>query len=301
MAFKLATTGTIGLVATGFLDTDGITVVPISATNPLPGSPTGGDASVTDISTKLASNATIGLVALGYLGNDGKTIVPISAANPVPTSGGGSSGIEVTDGTHDFTGITKLLINGGTVSNPAAGEAEITVGSVDPYAWIALTFSSHSTTYGADFLVSDQTFTIADGDWLETEGALDSVGNGSSNSSQNGVGWLVGDSVGFVSFLDQNANRVLGQLTGGSLNIITYGSSGLQQGGGNWALTHSLSVQTSKATTGTCQCAYGGLGAGAQLGHMVAQEMAGTGRVVLWCNGVVPVPLWARARVIKAT
>lgn len=193
--------------------------------------------------------------------------------------------------------------DGGTLYKATGAEIEAFAGGgggVD--AWTALTFSGHSTTYGTEFLVSDQTFTVADGDRMEAEGALDSVGNGASNSGQNGIGWLVGDSLGLLSFLDQNANRSLGQLTGGSFNVLTYTGSGLQQGGGAWALTHSLAVQTSKVSTGTCECAYGGAGAGAQAGYMVGQEMAGTARVLLWCRAGTPqpYPLWVRGRLRKA-
>lgn len=40
---------------------------------------------------------------------------------------GTAGSLEVTDGTNDFTDITKILISGGVVSQPTAGEAEITI------------------------------------------------------------------------------------------------------------------------------------------------------------------------------
>lgn len=51
---------------------------------------------------------------------------------PAGSGGGGSGTIEVSDGTNDFTGITKIIVNGAVVGNPASGTATITLPTVTP-------------------------------------------------------------------------------------------------------------------------------------------------------------------------
>lgn len=198
-------------------------------------------------------------------------------------------------------GSTLLKATGAEVKAYAGGGGG-GGGGVD--AWTALTFSATSPTFGAMFHISDQTFTIADGDRIEAEAGFDGVGSGTGGAGVNGIGFLQGDAAGFVSYLDQNNNRALGVLSGGAISSVPfYFGSGFQQGGGNWALAHNLFLQTSKLAAGTVQAGIGSAGAGASGGYMIAGELAGAaGKIValLPTASGTPSVLWARARLRKA-
>jgi len=91
---KLITNGTAGMVQLGYLAADGSSVVPVSATNPLPrAGVTNSDVTGLPVDPKLVASSYVGLIAIGYLDVDGSTVIPVSAANPLPGSGGGGGGV----------------------------------------------------------------------------------------------------------------------------------------------------------------------------------------------------------------
>lgn len=71
-----------------------------------------------------------------------------------------TSSIEVTDGTHDYTGINKINFVGATVSNPVTGEADVTISSAGFVPTSRNLTAGTGLTGGGD-LSSDRTFALA--------------------------------------------------------------------------------------------------------------------------------------------
>ena len=84
---------------------------------------------------------------------NGQALIFSSSENkwkPGTISAGGST-LEVSDGTNDYTAITKLLLSGATITNPAIGEAVLTITGTGNNTYFGTgapnTYYNHGDTY----------------------------------------------------------------------------------------------------------------------------------------------------------